>query len=636
MSDLSLSSEFPPIPTEQWEAAILADLKGADRSKLDWHTLEGIEVKPYYRAEDLPAEFPYARPAGWRIRQEIAEPDVTAAAAAAREAVESGAGEVAFVCRPEGEALYGVPLLSLADMKALLDQWNAPLRPLHFRAGSFAAPLLGMLLAGGAAPDGSIDYDPLGDLLLEGESLAADDLFAQAVGVLELARQRAPRFRPLAVRASLYHECGASAVEELAFTLAQASEYLARLDAPAAAALWFDVAVGSNYFFEIAKLRALRLLWPQLTAAYQLEAPEPFLHARTSWWNKTLYDRHVNLLRLTTEAMAAVLGGCHSLSVGDYQTPLRPPDAGGRHLARNIQILLQSEAHLAVTADAAGGSYYVEWLTDALAREAWKLFQEVEAKGGFLAAVKKGFVQERVAKTADARRTAIATRRHVLIGTNQYPDREEGVLAELAAPRLLLLPEAASPVESVKLADWIGRFASGATIVDFAVSGVTGIEVTPLQPWRAASDYERSRLACERHSANGGTPPLIFLLKTGDPKMRQARADFVASIFACGGFRIAEPAPFDSASAGAGAAIQAGAAMVVLCGSDPDYPGIAAEACPSLSAAGIPVVVAGYPKEAIEPLRAAGVRDFVHIRSNPLEVIAAWQAAFGIGGVHAA
>ncbi|MBA4182190.1 MAG: methylmalonyl-CoA mutase small subunit, partial [Anaerolinea sp.] len=370
-----------------------------------------------------------------------------------------------------------------------------------------------------------------------------------------------------AVNASRFHENGAASVEELAFALSEGVERLAAAEDPGfeAASLVFVFATGSNYFFEIAKLRAARMLWAQAVTAFKVTAPEAArmrIHARTALANKSIYDPYTNLLRATTEALSAVIGGCDSLTV----MPARFPE----RLARNVQLILKEECHLDGVADPAGGSYYVEALTDAIAREAWKLFQQVEERGGFAAA--EGFVAERLAASRAEKEKALATRRRVLVGVNNYPDLGERVLSDAT---------------------------------DLAQAG-----------WRMARAFEEIRLRTERHAAAAGRTPRVLLLKRGDLKMRMARATFCQNFFGCAGFEIAESVELDPA-----------ADLIVLCSSDAEYLELARDVVPRTS---VPVIVAGNPKEQIAELRAAGVAGFVHVLSNQIETLTEWQDKVGV------
>ncbi|MEJ5369989.1 MAG: methylmalonyl-CoA mutase family protein [Bryobacteraceae bacterium] len=438
--ELRLLDDFPPVPTEAWEAAIRADLQGADyEKKLIWKTPEGISVRPYYRREDLP------------------------------------------------QALY---------------------RRCEPRACEIAE---------GPLPPG-------------------------------------------AVNGAVHHENGATAVQELAFTLAEASDRLAAGQPVEGLAF----GIGSVYFMEIAKLRAARALYARMAEAYGAN-PETRIHAITALSNKSIYDPWTNLLRSTTEALSAVLGGADTLRVQAAGYPAR--------LARNIQLILREEAHLDKVADPAGGSWFIESLTASLAAEAWKLFQQVEAMGGYAKA--QAFVQAAVAASREAKEKEFASRRRVMVGVNNYPDPGERRL------------------------DQAGSLEGAG--------------------WRLARPIEKIRLRTERYARRTGKTPRVLLLKRGDLKMKMARAQFCLNFFACAGFAVEEAEELEGRQAD----------LIVLCSSDAEYLDFARDVCPRVS---VPVIVAGNPKEQIEALREAGVAGFVHLFSNIVETLAEWQQRLGIDG----
>ena len=524
--------EFPPVSTADWDAAILKDQKGiAPKTKL------------YYRAEDLagleylesaPGEFPYTRGTradnNWRIREVVHN------AAEARAALAAGADEIAFV-------------LGDQDIREVLRA--LPDGPVHFEAGERAAELLAAMASGRA---GSVDFEPLAD-------------FERAA---ELVRShRRPDFKSIAVRAHRFAEAGATAVQELAFALAEGVEILAHIP-DAAPSMAFAFSTGPAYFIEIAKLRAARTLWARVVESFggNADAARMTICARTAHWTKTVYDPHVNLLRATTEAMAAAIGGADSIQVEPFDETYRRPGDVSRRLARNTQLILKREAWLDRTVDAAGGSYYLEALTDSIAREAWTLLQQIEAAGGFV----QYPVDTEIAKSRAARDSAAATRRAPIVGTNQYPNPQEHMLGEIQR-----------------------------------------IDLAP----RPSRIFEEIRLRTERH----GRAPKVLLLESGDLKMRKARSGFAANFFGCAGFAI------EIADTIAG-----DPDLVVLCSSDPEYAALAPRVIQELRGArkSTPVIVAGNPADSIEQLKEAGVADFIHVRSNAAEVLRTWQGKLGV------
>jgi methylmalonyl-CoA mutase len=393
----------------------------------------------------------------------------------------------------------------------------------------------------------------------------------------ESAQDAAPG--PETIRADYLHEAGATAVQELGYALAQGVERLEALADlrksvdEAAREIEFVFAAGSTFFIEIAKLRAVRMLWAQAVAAFGPEQEVSALmhiHARTSRRNKSIYDGYTNLLRATTEALSAVLGGCDRLTV--------EPFGFDEHLATGVQRILREEAHVDVPADPAGGSWLLEVLTDSLAREAWKLFQQVEAAGGYTAALESGAIKEALAKSREEREKAAASRRRTLVGVNNYPDLN-----------------GKTPVTEPPASHHRGQF----------------------EEFRLAEPFEKIRGRTERHARAAGRYPQVLLLKRGDVKMRMARANFSLNFFGCAGFDIEESEEYAEKQAD----------LIVLCSSDPEYLAFAREVCPRVN---VPVIVAGNPKDQIEALQAAGVQGFVHLASNAVETLTEWQNRLGM------
>jgi len=626
---LDLRNEFPPVSNRQWEEVIKKDLKGADYDrKLLWQTDDGITVKPYYRAEDVeqfhanaaPGTFPFVRGTttspGWRIREDITEADPKKANELARKALESGADEICFVIESAVDGLSGIRATTPPEMSVLLSRIPLDLVSVQFRAGSKASQVYENLVQG-VGPralhlNGSIDHDPLGDLALTGASaIGKNAMFDRAAELVGSARKRTPSMLALTVRAWEFHEAGGTTLQELGYSLAQAIEYVSELTsrglgaAQVASSLFFCYAVGTNYFFEIAKLRAARQLWARALSEFGIpeDAAASTVHVRTSTWGNTIYDPYVNVLRGTTEAMSAAIGGCDSLSVAAFDECYKSADEFSRRLARNTQIILKKETYLDNIIDPAAGSYYVETLTASIANEAWKIMQQVESCGGFLKCLQEGCIQEGIMESRRAKDAAIAARRRNLLGTNQFPDQQERVLLQ---------------VQHLS-----ARFVRG---------GPAEIRVQPLVPYRAAEAFEALRLRMERHTARTGRTPTVMMVEIGDLKMRKARSTFSANLFACGGFQILEVTA-DDIEAATTQAIEVDPDIVVLCSSDQEYPQLASPFIRKLrdQGKGCPVVVAGYPKDMIDKLREDGAADFIHIKSNALDVIKTWQQRLGVG-----
>jgi methylmalonyl-CoA mutase len=580
MATNHLLDEFPPVGTAEWEAAIARDLRGADyEKKLIWHADEGLVIKPYYRAEDFsglacldaaPGEFPYRRgtraTGGWQIREEIDAADAEEANRAAQAAVAGGAEAVAF---------SDLAISSEADLKVLTTHLDGV--PIHFHHADemLIRHLMNWFSRRQNKATISTDYDPMPN-----PDFAAEVISAAPAG-----------FVPFTINGDSFEEAGATTVEEIGFALAAGVDFLTAMQerdvdiCRAASAIEFGFAIGSNYFFEIAKLRAFRMIRARAVESFgvSVDKGRARIAARTSQWNKTVYDPHVNILRGTTEAMAAILGGADSVTVAPFDECYKRPNEASRRLARNMQLLLKYEAWLGRVADTAGGSYYVETLTDNLARDGWKQMQGIEALGGFRKAQADGAVAQTLERALRAREKEVETRRRVFVGTNQFANPSERAYERIE----------------------VGRTDELA---------------------RGARMYEELRLRTERHAARGGNIPRILLAEIGDRKMRTARADFAMNFFACAGFSITTKrfrTAEEIASADTG--------LIVLCSSDAEYTALAQQLISKLKELGrkTPVIVAGNPEDA-QQLTATGIADFVHLRSKPLEVLTKWQERLGV------
>lgn len=596
---------FPPVSTEEWRAKVEADLKGAPfEKKLVWRTNEGFNVQPMYRAEDikdlkttdsLPGEFPYVRGthAGndWLTRQEIVADSAEAANAVALDVLNKGVTSLGFTVK---EA-------TAEEVAALLKDIHLPAVEVNFtccprKAVELAKVLVSYLKEKGVENEfkGSIDFNPYRRPLRHGEPFKGD-IAAVATELVTEVRD-VPGLKVLAVDSVMLEDAGAYIYQELGYALAWGAEWLTMLteadvDADEVARrIKFNMGVSSNYFMEIAKFRAARMLWAQIVKKYEVadEDCKMTVHAVTSRFNQTLYDAYVNLLRSQTECMSAALAGVDSITVTPFDTPYKKPDDFSERIARNQQFLLKEESHLDKVVDPAGGSYYVETLTVAIAEQAWKVFLAVEEAGGFLAQVNDGSVQKVIRETSEKRHTDVARRKEFLLGTNQFPN-----INEMAAEKII---------------------EGGGSVCSCGHSHEESTEAG-LPTSRAASDFEALRLATEASPVR----PKVFMLTIGNLAMRLARAQFSTNFFGCAGYEIIDNLGFDTVEQGVDAALAAGADVVVLCSSDEEYATLAPEAFKYL-AGRAEFVVAGAP-ECMDDLKAQGINDYVHVRCNVLDVL---------------
>lgn len=613
-----LFGQFPPISTAEWKDKVIADLKGADfDKKLVWRTNEGFNVQPMYRAEDivglkttdsLPGEYPYVRGTKcdneWLIRQDIFVENPQEANRKALDLLNKGITSLGFQ--------IGRDQITPESLASLLNGINAEKVELNFISCIKNASKIGEELSSYFKKQGidlqkvkgSIGFDPFKRILKHGRDFPKyADMAEQVINsVSEL-----PGYRVLMADAFMLNNAGSYITQELGFALAWGNEWLSVLTDKGlsvdkvANRIKFNFGISSNYFMEMAKFRAARMLWAQIVSAYKPNcdcASKIEMHAQTSRFNMTIHDAHVNLLRSQTETMSAALAGVNSITVTPFDITYKQPDEFSERIARNQQLLLKEESRFNKIVDPAGGSYYIETLTASIAEEAWKLFLEVEDAGGFYAALRSGFVQNTVNAAAESRRTAIARRKEILLGTNQYPNIHETALDKIVAE-------------------------TGHSCGCHHHEECTP-EMPALHTVRGASDFEALRLATEK----SGKRPKVFMLTIGNLAMRLARSQFSGNFFGCAGYEIIDNLGFDTVQAGVEAAIKAKADIVVLCSSDEEYATLAPEAYKLLEGKAI-FVVAGAP-ESMEDLKAQGITRFINVRSNVLETLKEYNTLLSI------
>ncbi|NJK94945.1 MAG: methylmalonyl-CoA mutase small subunit [Bacteroidales bacterium] len=615
MSDVNqkLFSEFPPVSTQDWEAKIAVDLKGADyEKKLVWKTNEGIKVRPYYRAEDLqklgylvgtPGEFPFIRGKkttgnDWFVRQDIVVENIESANKKALEILNKGITSLGFVLQKETE-------LTKQGLTTLLKDICLGAVEVNFSGHGCAA--VSELFAQYVKEmkydntlEGSFSYDPFGRLVKKGNFCGGSmEKSVERLTAILNNTASLPKFRAFAVNGVHFSNAGASVVQELGFALSMGAEYLNVLTekgfsvAQLASKVKFNFGVSANYFMEIAKFRAARFLWAKMVEAYDPKVKEAmFIHAETTHYNLSMYDAYVNMLRTTTESMSAVIAGVDSLTVMPFDVTFEKPTDFAERIARNQQIILKEESYLDKIVDPSAGSYYIENLTDAIITEAWNLFLEVQNKGGFIAAVKEGFIQAKVKEVAQKRDMAIATRREIILGINQYPNTKE-----------ILTSKPDDQTVSCHCKDGKCDGCDDDCLVE------------PLNTYRGANAFEELRTKVDF----SGRRPKVFMLTIGSLSMRLARSQFSGNFFGCAGFEILDNNGFKTVDEGVNAAFAAKADIVVLCSSDDEYAAFAPEALEKLGNKAI-LVVAGAP--ACQPeLEAKGVKNFISMRSNVLETL---------------
>ncbi len=610
-----LFSEFPPVSNEEWMEVVTRDLKGAPfEKKLVWRTKEGFNVQPFYRAEDiehlptkdvLPGQFPYVRGTkadnNWLVRQDIAvQGDIKQLNTNIKCVMERGANSLGlhFVDECVNAATIQEMLAGIDLDKLEINLYAR--RDLTVQLIEATKEALKALGADLGKVRGSFGFNPFRHTL--GAGVRWSEWVETSVEVLKAA-EPLTQFTCLSFQSVDLVNAGAYIYQEIGYALAAGADMLAKVSeksgksiSEVAERIRFEMGIGSNYFMEIAKFRAIRWLWALIVRSNDEKASDratkAVVHAETSRWNKTIYDAYVNLLRSMTETMSATIAGVHSVTVNPFDKHYNPKGSDfSRRIARNQQLLLKEESHFDKVVDPAGGSYYIEHLTQAIAEQGWKLFLEVEEQGGFAKLANEGKVQEAVNASNEARHKAVATRRENLLGTNIFPNFTETATEETRA------------IDNSK---------------------VEGKEITALDKRRGASDFEELRLATE---ASGKTPK-VFMLTIGNLAMRLARSQFSSNFFGVAGYKLIDNLGFETVQEGVDAARKAGADIVVLCSSDDEYAEYGPQALEALKGE-MPLVIAGAPA-CMEELQAKGIEHFVHVKANVLETMQKFNELMGI------
>ena len=603
---------FEPVSTEDWVAKINVDLKGADfNKKLVWRTNEGFNVQPFYRRSDvkelahmgtLPGQFPYVRGTkdsnDWLIRQQIEGCTPEEINREAVHAIDRGVDSIGVKLGRDVTAADLEVIFKDIDLKKI----EVNISCCMGKAVEIARMFVDFLKSKGVEKEfkGSIDFNPFKRLLRHGIEFPRD-IKDEALALYDAVKE-VPGMTCFAVDSYMLNNAGAYITQELGYALAWGAEWMTLLTeagltpCDVAARIKFNMGISSNYFMELAKFRAGRMLWAEIVKAYGAaeECCKMKVHAVTSQFNQTIYDAHVNLLRSMTETMSAALAGVDSIETLPFDLQYKKPDEFSERIARNQQLLLREESHLDKVVDPAGGSYYIENLTASIAKVAWENFNKVEDAGGFLAELRKGEIQKSVNESGVKRHVDVARRKEILLGTNQYPNFNEKAL------------------DKIEKDGCACKCGCGQEVEDGAVESLVFD--------RAASQFEQLRLDTER----SGKRPKVFMLTIGNLAMRLARAQFSANFFGCAGYEIIDNIGFKTVKEGIDAAMEKGADVVVLCSSDDEYAEYAPEAYKELGGRAM-FVVAGAPA-CMEDLKAQGIEEFIHVRVNVLDTLVKFNA----------
>jgi len=699
--------EFEPPTHEKWHDAAVVALKGAPFEKrMFTKTYEGITLKPIYtlqetadllKNEDLPGVFPNLRGAKtsgyiekpWTISQSCSDVFPEEANLSMLHEIERGANAVHFefdVCTEAGrdpdENLFtgdyrGVSVSTLEDIYDLIKNIDLSSLPVHVYAGFSSVPLLALFAAEAKASgrekllkkySGCIGADPIGYLASKGKiPIPSDELYDEMALGIQWAEIEMPHIKTILINGGAYHNGGSSATQEAAYAVAAAISYIRAMQLRGIEPettirhICFSLSLGANFFMEIARLRAIRTVWAKVAASFGVisgKAAQMDIIARTSQFTTTVYDPYVNILRATTQAFSGVIGGIESLQVGCFDDAVRPCGENAKRIARNIQIMLQTEFDLLQPADPAGGSWYIETLTMQAAEEIWTIIQDIDSRGGIIASLSDGFVQESIDKVFKSRLKNLALRSDKALGTNMYANTSEPPLEcnssngtamfekrhrdickykEIMDERhtemqLEKIMPAVTQESRVFLKAVINAFLAGATIGEVRETlndGFAGeINVKPIGKHRWTEQFEALRKNTEDYIARTGENISVFLVNMGPVPQHKARADFSAGFMEVALFQVLRNTGFETVEDAVSAAVESRADVAVICSTDATYP----ELVPAI-ARGIKtilpkmkVLLAGAPAPEFKDLYTdAGVDDFIHVKANCYEILKAIQ-----------
>jgi methylmalonyl-CoA mutase len=687
-SKFTIRDDFPPTSYDQWRRLVEADLNGAPfEKKLVTRTYEGIDVQPIYVRKDFPGERdpngypglpPFVRGSralgavmrGADLRQEHAHPDlaVTNRAiladladgatsiqlrldAAARNGWDPDEAAAASLAGRDGVLAYGVDDLdrALADVDlnrvAIALDSGAAFLP----AASLLAALWQRRGVSLHQVRGAFNADPLAELARDGQLpvsiIAAMTMLAE---LAEWTSHHCPRVTAVGVDTSPYHHAGASAAQDLAFAMATAVIYLRGMTAAgididtAAHQMLFRFSLGTHHFLAIAKLRAARRLWWQVVEACggSEAAGAMRIDAQTGSRVLTKLDPYVNILRNTIGLFAAIVGGAEVITSVPLDRVTGFPDDFSRRVARNTFLILQEEGHLHRVIDPAGGSWFLETITDQLAKEAWNIFQTIEQLGGMIAALESGWVNEQIAAAHAPRANDIARRKEGITGVSEFPNLAEervvhrppdvDALRKSAANRVKVTrprskPVAIKPSSDSKTAEAVAAAAKGATIGQLARAlafHVAPARIEPLVARGFAEPFEELRDATDAWQASHGRRPRVFLANMGPVAHHTARATYSKNFFEAGGFDVVGTHGCQDAEAAAAAFAESRASIAVICSSDKLYPDVVPKVAARLKAVGArSVVLAGDPGANEATWREAGVDRFIFVKCDVLATL---------------
>ncbi len=636
------------IPTyEEWEKTALTSLKGKPLDKLYSMTEEGIKIKPVYTKSDIkniPIQIFTDNQIdnSWEISQEIYASSIEDAINIVQDAVKNGQSSINIQIKSNDKP-QGVPIRNKKELLNLLEIIPLDTCKLFINTrlnqSSFISSLISFQEKNNIVIKGVVASDPIAEWILKGQLPSSlSSYYDEMTAVIKGLKSSNSSIQSILIQSQPFHNGGANAVQELAYTLTVAIEYVRQclergltIDEIASHCV-FSFSIGSNLFIEIAKLRAAKYLWASIVKEFggSSESQKMWIHARTSATTKTKYDPYVNMLRSTVESFAAIMGGVKSIHTSAFDEVLETPNPFSDRIARNVQSILMEEAHLNRVADPSKGSFYVEKLTNELAEKAWEHLQLIEGKGGIICALRENFVQKEISNTRNARLEKIDVRQDKIVGTNTYANPNEVELMPIEKRVFTTSSNLSIPLTKLQLsslqADYISRIndeLNKGTMFDCIQESLIEqpheLSIEPILPIRWSMRIESLRGRAEKYYRKTGEKLSVYLLNLGENSTHKPRTDFIKDFFEVGGFQVFQSnsfITFEKLEEGIKGLNQQ---IFVICGPDDMYSEFGLEV--------VDLVRKTYPSshlfiagKILSPLlkeyRNAGLNDCIHMETN--------------------
>ncbi|MCP5062376.1 MAG: hypothetical protein GY936_07935 [Ignavibacteriae bacterium] len=698
--NVNINESFPVPSFEDWKTQVEKDLKGASfEKKLITKTYEGIDLNPIYTKKDIEKlKFVNSVPGDennvrgnsstgyhkntWNVNQEINIANPVEFNKALTEALNNGQNSInisldtatklgldADYATTEQVGDSGLSISGIKSLGKVLNKIEINSFPIYLDTGFNSIPFLALLNShlkenklDSLSLQGAITSDPIHHLCDLGE-LPVDinfcfDMMKLAV---DWSAENIPDLKVIGINTLPYASSGANSVQELAVAMSTLVYYLnemieRKVDTKNVLnKIQFTLGTSTNYFMEIAKFRAARILITNIAKEYGVDSEnlEINIAAETSTFYHTKNDPYVNLLRSTTQTFSAIVGGADNITTSTFDEEIRTPDDFSRRIARNTQTILREESHLDQVIDAAGGSYYIETLTDELAKETWEKFKEIENNGGMFEGLITGAIQKSISEVVQQREKDINKRKSVIVGTNMFVDINETKLEESKLDQKAFKEKRAEYLKKYRLngseethnkvmknLDSIHNnngieilelmteaYTNGATLGEvtsvLTSSHKKDIVIDRLSTRRASENFEELRKRAYQFKKKNGSLPTAFLANMGTVKEYKARAEFTKGFFEVGGFEIIYPDGFTSTDEVVESALNSNSSIVIICSTDDKYKVVVPEVAEKLKSKNqnIQIILAGYPKDRIEEYKNAGVDDFIFMGADVMKIL---------------